>query len=58
MSKIRDLLAGKKTYIFAACGVVVAGLYQFGYIDPSLADKLLWILGFGGLASLKAGLNR
>lgn len=49
-----EFLKGKKTYLLAAAGAVVAVLAWSGVIDFETANKILAILGFGGLAALRA----
>ena len=48
------LLEGKKTYLVAFLGIILAGLKAQGYIDAQLYDVLLGLLGFLGLAALRA----
>jgi len=52
-----EALKGKKTYLVAAAGAVVTGLYFAGIIDAKLAEILLGFLGFTGLATLRAGVD-
>lgn len=48
------VLEGKRTYIVAGLGAIVVGLWLANIIDNNMADKLLALLGFGGLAALRA----
>jgi len=52
---IIEYLRGKKTYIFAALGAIVVFAKLIGWIDDVTMNVLLGLLGFGGLAALKAG---
>lgn len=52
-----EKLKGSKTYIVAGCGVIVAGLYSMGYIDQTLYDGLIGVLGALGLASVRHGMK-
>jgi hypothetical protein len=51
------LFRGSKTYILVACGLVVAGLHLSGMISDEAANTSLTVLGFGGLATLRAGIS-
>lgn len=53
MNKILEMLAGKKTYIVSAMGLIVVGLWIFGAIDDAMAGKALTALGFGGVITLR-----
>lgn len=57
MEKIRGLFNGKKTYLAAAVGVIVTGLYSMGYIDSSVYDTLVAIAGFLGLGFLRTSVK-
>ena len=52
--KYINFLKGYRTYILAFLGIVVAGAQTLGYIDLTLANSLLGILGFGAIATLRA----
>jgi hypothetical protein len=52
-----DFLKGKKTYILAAAGGVIIFGYILGWIDSTVANVLLGLLGFGGLATLRAAIK-
>ena len=49
-----EFLEGKRTYIVAALGIVTVALWYVGVVDDQGADKLLSLLGFGGLLALRA----
>jgi hypothetical protein len=44
---------GFKTYIVSAIGVLLYGLEAMGYIPKGTADKVMPLLGFLGLATLR-----
>ena len=53
--------AGYKTYIIAALIAVATGVKYLGYIDDSMYQTLLALLGAGGLATMRAsvaGVNK
>jgi len=52
------MLKGWKTYIVVALGVIVNGLIASGYIDASLLPTINAVLGFLGLAALRAGVAK
>jgi hypothetical protein len=53
-----EWLRGKKTYIVTIlAGLVLAG-YLLGWLDEKTTDALLVMLGFGGLAALRAGVRK
>ena len=51
------MLSGKKTYLVAALGAVVVGVYFLGGITEATCDTFLGLLGLGGLATLRAALK-
>ena len=53
-----EWLAGKKTYIVSGLGLIVCGLYVFGVIDDKTAEMLGGLLGFTGIATLRAGVAK
>lgn len=53
---ILKFLQGKKTYILVAAALVVAGLHLAGVLDEGAANTALTVLGFGGIATLRAGI--
>ena len=53
-----EWLSGKKTYIVSGLGVVVFGLYIFGVIDKDQAEMLGGLLGFTGIATIRAGIAK
>ena len=52
-----NLFRGSKTYILVACGLIVAGLHLAGLISDEAANTTLAVLGFGSLATLRAGIT-
>lgn len=58
MKRLLDWLDGKKTYITAGAGMLVFGAWSLGLIDDETAKTLLGLLGFGGLAFLRAGVAK
>lgn len=54
---MKNFLKGKKSYLSALAGVLIILAYHFGFITPELTSELLYIAGFAGLASLRAGLK-
>lgn len=56
MQPILKFLQGKKTYILVACALVVAGMDLSGVIDDGAANTALAVLGFGSVATLRAGI--
>ena len=56
--KVLSWHQGKKTYLCALAAAVAVFLEMLGYIDAELLGLLLPLLGAGGLASLRAGLNK
>lgn len=49
-------LKGYRTYIFAALGAATVGAFFLGLVDQATANMLLGLLGFGGMASLRAAI--
>ena len=58
MKSLIEKLNGKRTYILAAVGGLVVALSLAGVISPETADVLLKLIGFGGLAALRAGVAK
>lgn len=58
MNKIKSSLEGRKTYILGGLGIVVVGLWILGVIDTVQASQVLTTLGFGGLLTLRAGVEK
>lgn len=48
------MLEGYKTYICSALGALIVGGFFMGWVDQGTANMLLALLGFGGLAALRA----
>jgi len=53
-----EYLQGKKTYILAGLGAVAAFVHFLGWIDTSVFQLLLGLLGFSGMATIRAGIAR
>jgi len=51
-------LSGYKTYIIAALIAVATGVRYLGYIDDAMYQTLLGLLGAGGLATMRASVNK
>ncbi len=51
------MLKGMKTYIVVIVGVLVNGAFAMGYIPESALGLVNTILGFLGLAALRAGVK-
>ncbi len=58
MEKVRMFLEGKKTYGVAFLVAVLAGAKHLGYVDAETFQVLMTLLAGGGLAALRAGVNR
>lgn len=58
MASVLEFLSGKKTYLQAAAGVAVIGAYLFGLLDQETAGTLVAALGFGSIATLRAGISK
>jgi hypothetical protein len=56
MMQILTLLRGKKTYIVVGCALIVASLHLVGVIGDGPTETALKVLGFGGFATLRAGI--
>ena len=52
------MLKGWKTYIVAIVGVLVNGAYAMGYIPEVSLPLVNTVLGFLGLAALRAGVAK
>jgi hypothetical protein len=50
------MLNGYKTYLAAAAGAATVAAFFLGFIDASTSNMLLALLGFGGLAALRAAI--
>jgi hypothetical protein len=51
------MLKGMKTYIVVIVGVLVNGAYAMGYIPEASIGLVNTVLGFLGLAALRAGVK-
>jgi len=58
MGAILRFLDGKKSYLVSIAIVGVALAAAAGWITPELADKILILLGAGGLAAVRAGIEK
>lgn len=58
MNKIIEWLKGKKTYVVVAIGITINGLYAMGYIPEAIIPMVNTVLGFLGLATLRAGVTK
>lgn len=47
-------LQGYRTYVCAVAGAVVVSAFFAGTLDAQTAEMLLALLGFGGMAALRA----
>lgn len=54
LAKIDKFLRGKKTYFAALAGAVVLVSVYSGWIPEELGNQILALLGFAGLAALRA----
>lgn len=52
------MLKGWKTYIVVIVGILVNGAYAMGYIPEGVVPMVNTILGFLGLAALRAGVAK
>lgn len=53
-----ERLQGKKTYILAAALGLATFARVMGWLDDSLYQTILGLLGAGGLAALRAGVTK
>ena len=51
-------LSGYKTYLCAAAGVAILVVNALGFIPDHTRDELLNLVGFAGLAALRAAVGR
>ena len=58
MNDLLKAFEGKKTYIIAALIALAVFAKQLGWIDQQTLDALYGILGAGGLAALRAGIDK
>lgn len=54
---VLKFLKGKKTYILVASALIVTGVHLVGLIDLESTEMALVALGFGGLATLRSGIQ-
>jgi len=57
MEKVKNFLAGKKTYIVVTVAIVFNTLVQLGYVQASDVQYVNIVLSALGLAALRAGYN-
>ena len=50
------MLKGWKTYIVVALGIIINGCIAMGYLEASMLPLINTILGFLGLAAIRAGI--
>lgn len=55
--EVKEMLSGYKTYIVAILTAVLTLLHSLGYIDDSLYQTLLALLGAGALGTVAAKIN-
>ncbi len=55
--EVKEMLSGYKTYIIAILTAVLTFLHSAGYIDDSLYQTLLALLGAGALGTVSAKIN-
>ena len=58
MKKLLNFLSGKKTYAIALLVGGLTVLQHLGMLDLEVYTVLMGLLGAGGLASLRAGVNK
>ena len=51
-------LSGKKTYILAGGGALVTAAWLLGWMDRDTYEAAMAFLGFGGLATVPAGVAK
>ena len=52
------MLEGKKTYLVALGVAIATAAHQLGWIDTALYQTILGLLGAGGIAALRSGVNK
>lgn len=55
--EVKEMLSGYKTYIVAILTAVVTLLHSLGYIDETLFQTLLALLGAGAISTVAAKIN-
>lgn len=53
-----EWLKGKKTYIVAVAAGIATIAAALGYIDNSVYTTIMGLLGAGGLATMRAGVEK
>lgn len=56
--EVKEMFKGYKTYIIAILTAVLTLLHSLGYIDDSLYQTLLALLGSGAIGTVAAKINR
>jgi threonine/homoserine efflux transporter RhtA len=51
------MLKGKKTYLIALAVAILTIAVQLGFLSQDIANTLFGLLGAGGLASLRLGIE-
>lgn len=51
-------MSGYKTYLVSVLGIIVIALNVAGIVPDSARDELLKVLGFAGLAALRAAVTK
>lgn len=57
IKEVKEMLSGYKTYIVAILTAAVTLLHSLGYIDDTLFQTLLALLGAGALGTVSAKIN-
>jgi hypothetical protein len=57
MAEILKWLAGKKTYLIAIAAGIIVTLNVMGYIEDTLANKILDYLGVGIIFTLRSAIS-
>jgi len=53
-----SFLSGRKTYVVAAIAGLLTVAHSLGWIDSTSYSTLMGLFGAGGLAALRAGVNK
>ena len=57
MSRLLVFIVGRRTYLCVVGGLITLGLYTLEYISENQANLLYGVLGFSGLAALRAAVE-
>ena len=52
------MFSGKKTYLVALGVAIATAAHQLGWIDATVYQTILGLLGAGGLAALRSGVGK